>query len=143
MVRSQSTVTINRPAEEVFAFLADGTNNPKWRSGVLEIAKVSGDGAGAVYRQVLRGPGGRRIPGDYRVSSFEPPTRLAFTVIAGPARPTGTFDVRSDGAEQSSLTFTLEVQPKGIMRLMTPMITRQLGREVEAIKELKRVLESS
>jgi uncharacterized membrane protein len=34
------SVTINRPASEVFAFVADGENAPRWRSGVLDIQRV-------------------------------------------------------------------------------------------------------
>jgi uncharacterized protein YndB with AHSA1/START domain len=143
MIRSQSRVTVNRPAEDVFRFLADGTNNPKWRSGVLEISKVSGEGVGAVYKQVLRGPGGRPVAGDYRVTEFQPPNRLAFAVIAGPARPIGTFTVRSEDALKSTVTFSLEVRPKGAMFFMSPMIARQVRREVEAIGQLKRVLEAT
>src|SRR5262245_52758712 len=33
-------------------------------------------GAGATYQQTLSGPGGRRIRGDYRVTSHTPPTLL-------------------------------------------------------------------
>ena len=34
MAHAENEVTINRPAPEVYAFLADVLNNPKWRSGV-------------------------------------------------------------------------------------------------------------
>jgi uncharacterized protein YndB with AHSA1/START domain len=83
MAHAEATVTINQPVEEVFDFLADGTTNTQWRSGVIDITKASGDGAGATYRQTLKGPGGRKIQGDYRVTGFDRPTRLAFEVIAG------------------------------------------------------------
>jgi len=40
---------------------------------VLQIERTSADnGEGATYRQVLAGPGGRRIDGDYRVTAFDP-----------------------------------------------------------------------
>jgi hypothetical protein len=47
---ASQSVTINRPASDVFAFVADGENEPKWRPGVLDIQHVSGQGVGAVYR---------------------------------------------------------------------------------------------
>lgn len=31
MAHAESQITINRPAHEVYTFLADGLNNPKWR----------------------------------------------------------------------------------------------------------------
>src|SRR5690242_20623469 len=56
MPRAEHTVTIDRPAADVFDYLADGTHNAEWRSGVLEISRTSPEnGAGASYRQVLSG----------------------------------------------------------------------------------------
>jgi uncharacterized protein YndB with AHSA1/START domain len=70
MAHAESTVTIDRPVQQVFDYIADGTNNPHWRACVLEIERTSADeGEGATYRRVLQGPGGRRIPGDYRVAA--------------------------------------------------------------------------
>lgn len=67
MTHAEHSVTVNRPASDVFDYLADGTHNRDWRAGVLEIERTSAqDGEGATYRQVLAGPGGRRISGDYR-----------------------------------------------------------------------------
>src|SRR2546423_8196370 len=98
MPHAENTVTIERPIGDVFAYLADGTNNPRWRAGVLSIERTSaGEGADATYRQVLSGPGGRKIAGDYRVTRYEPPHRLEFAVIARPARPGRAGPARRGG----------------------------------------------
>ena len=47
MPSASNTVTIRRTPAEVFAFIADGTNAPRWRSGVLDVALESGGGLGA------------------------------------------------------------------------------------------------
>lgn len=142
MSHAEHTVSINRPADEVFAFLADGTNNPAWRAGVVEISRNTPDaGEGATYRQVMSGPGGRRIDGDYRVTTYVPPLRLAFEVTAGPARPTGMFEL-SEHAGVTQIRFSLDLQLRGLMRLMTPMIARQIRREVAQLDNLKTLLES-
>src|SRR5258706_15487929 len=92
MPHAEHTVTINRPARDVFDYLADGTHNRDWRNGVIEIERVTAtEGKGASYRQVLSGPGGRRIDGDYQVTVFERPSRLEFLVTAGPAPPPCAF----------------------------------------------------
>jgi uncharacterized protein YndB with AHSA1/START domain len=44
MPKAEQTVSIGRPVEAVFAYLADGEKCPEWRSGVLDITRVSGDG---------------------------------------------------------------------------------------------------
>lgn len=72
MPHAKHTVTIARPPQEVFDYLADGTYNPEWRAGVLEIERTSAaPGEGATYKQVLAGPGGRRIDRDYRITAFD------------------------------------------------------------------------
>ena len=143
MAHAYHTVTVNRPVDEVFAYLADGTNNRRWREGVLEIERVSGDGgAGTVYRQVLKGPGGRRIDADYRVTTYEQPRLLVFEVVAGPVRPVGRYDLVAEGPRATTLTFTLDAEPRGIMKLMSPVISKQVQHEVGRLAALKRDLET-
>src|SRR5260370_12823306 len=142
MPHAEHTVTVNRPAREVFDYLADGTHNREWRAGVLEIERTSsGGGEGATYRQVLAGPGGRRIDGDYRVTVFDPPRRLEFRVTAGPARPAGVFELTENADRTTRVRFALDLTPAGLMKLMTPMITRQVRHEVAQLDTLKTVLE--
>jgi hypothetical protein len=49
--RFDATVVIDRPIEEVFDFLADGENDPKFSPRVLEIKKTTDGppGVGTVY----------------------------------------------------------------------------------------------
>jgi hypothetical protein len=56
MPEATNTVEIARPPADVFAFLADGTNGPKWRSGVVDVEHKSGEGNRAIYTQGVRGP---------------------------------------------------------------------------------------
>lgn len=143
MRQSEHTVTIGRSAEDVFDFLADGANNPRWRAGVVEIHRTSDTAeAGATYRQVLRGPGGRKISGNYRVTTYDRPGRLDFQVTTGPARPSGTFELTADGPTSTIVTFRLTVKPTGISRLLTPMIARQLRIETRQLDNVKEKLEN-
>src|SRR2546423_13318961 len=90
MPHAENTVTIERPIGDVFAYLADGTNNPRWRAGVLSIERTSaGEGADATYPQVLSGPPGREIPRDHPVTPYAPPPRLGIALTARPAPATG------------------------------------------------------
>jgi hypothetical protein len=78
MAHADNMVTINATAERVFAFLADGTNNPIWRPDMLSIELASGMPGlvGATYRQQLKGPGGQAIPGDYKITASDQPSLL-------------------------------------------------------------------
>jgi uncharacterized protein YndB with AHSA1/START domain len=141
MPSAERTVTINRPLHEVFAFVADKENDPRWRPGVAEIERVSGEGAGAKYRQVMKGPGGRPIPADFEITDFEPGKRLAFRATAGPVRPEGSFDFVEEGGA-TRVTFKLDAELKGMKKLMAPMVGKSMRNEVESLDRLKQILET-
>jgi uncharacterized protein YndB with AHSA1/START domain len=141
MPSASHSVTINRPAADVFAFLADGENERRWRSGVLDLQRVSGQGVGTVYRQGIRGPGGRRIAADYRITAYEPNSLLAFETIAGPVRPTGEFRLQEAGGA-TTLTMSLQAELAGIKRMLSNMVQKTMDAEVAAIDNIKRLLEA-
>lgn len=144
MAHAENETTISRAPEDVYAFLADGLNNPKWRSGIQGIALKSGTtGAlGAVYSQTLTGPGGRPIAGDYEITTADPGQRLCFQVVAGPARPSGEYHL-SAAPGGTKVRFTLDLQPKGLMKIAAPMIARTMRTEVAQLTNLKSVLEAA
>lgn len=141
MPNAERTIQINRPIGEVFAFVADGEKAPRWRSGVLEISKKSGEGNDAVYRQVVKGPGGRKIDADYLVTDYQPPTHMGFRAIAGPVRPVGSYDLKAEG-DNTSLTFRLSVELGGWKKwLMGGPVQKTMDAEMAALDKLKSVLE--
>ena len=73
----QNTVTIARPVGEVFAFLADLRNIPRWNYAIARTVPTSPGpaGAGATYRQTRTIP--RRSEENLQITVFQPPTRLA------------------------------------------------------------------
>ena len=142
MPSAERTIVINRQIGEVFAFVAAGEKAPQWRSGVLEISKKSGDGQDAVYRQVVKGPAGRKVDADYRDHRLQPPKHLAFRAIAGPVRPAGSYDLtESDG--KTSLTFHLSAELSGWKKwLMGGQVQKTMDAEMAALDRLKQVLET-
>jgi carbon monoxide dehydrogenase subunit G len=142
MPSAERTVTINRPAADVFAFIADGSNAPQWRPGVRDIQRTSGDGKGAVYKQGVRGPLGRRIAADYEVTVYELAKRLEFKAIAGPVRPTGGYRLaESDG--KTKVTFWLKGELGGWRRLVFGRsVQKSMDAEMKALDKLKSVLEA-
>jgi uncharacterized protein YndB with AHSA1/START domain len=142
MPSAENTVTIERPLHEVFAFVADKENDPRWRPGVAEIERVSGDGTtGTTYRQVMKGPGGRPIPADFEITGYEPGKRLAFRATAGPVRPEGSFDLVEEGGA-TRVTFRLEAELAGMKKLMAPMVAKSMRNEVQSLDGLKQLLET-
>jgi uncharacterized protein YndB with AHSA1/START domain len=142
MPEARNSITISRPVSEVFSFLADAENDKRWRSGVLELTRLSGDGVGTKYHQVVSGPGGRKVTADIEVTELTPDRRIGFTTITGPVRPTGSYDLAAeDGGTR--VTFTLSAEVGGIKKLfMGSMVQKTMNSEVGALSQLKRVLES-
>lgn len=143
MPHAEETILINRPTSAVFDFVLDGTNNPLWRPAVLDIERVPGKPAdvGAVFKQGLKGPGGRRIEGDYEIVECRPNELIAFQVISGPARPTGMYRFEAVG-NATRVTFALHLDAKGLTRLISPMIGQTMKSEVATLSNLKAYLES-
>lgn len=143
MAHAEGNITIDRPVNVVFDFLANGLNNPSWRSSVADIQVVPGKplGVGAVFKQGLKGPGGGRIDGDYEIVEFRPNQLIKFQVIAGPARPVGSYTFEAAG-NSTNLTFTLHFEPKGLAKLMDPMIASSMKSEVAMLSVLKAYLET-
>ena len=141
MPEASNETVIDRPIGEVFAFLADAENDPKWREGVLEIKRLSGTGVGARYHQVVKGPGGRRIAADIEVTEHEPESLIAFRTTSGPVRPTGRYELAPAG-DGTRVRFTLRADLGGPKRLMAPMVSKAMAGEVRALENLKRLLEA-
>jgi uncharacterized protein YndB with AHSA1/START domain len=78
--RFDVTVLIDRPIEEVFAFLADGENDPKFSSRVLEMKKETDGpvGVGTRYRSTVK-DAGFKTQREFELTEFEPPTRIRWT----------------------------------------------------------------
>ena len=142
MAHAEGKITINLPAKAVFDFILDGTNNLLWRPSVMDIAPLARKpyGVGSIFKQGLKGPRGR-IPADYKITVCKPNEIIEFQVIAGPARPTGLYVFDTDG-KSTTVMFVLEFRPKGLAKLLDPMIGRSMQSEVAALANLKDYLES-
>jgi uncharacterized protein YndB with AHSA1/START domain len=142
LLQAQHTVTINRPVEQVFAYVTDGERDRTWRPTVVDVKRESGEGLGSVYKQGVKGPGGKRVDADYRVTRFEPGASYGFEVTSGPVRPGGryTFEGTPDGTR---LTFELRIRLKGLKGLMKGAVQKSMDAEVQGIDNLKRVMEAS
>lgn len=142
MAEAKHSVEINRPIEAVFAFIADGEKCPEWRSGILDIRRVSGDGVGAKYSQGVTGPMGRRVAADYEITVFEPNRRIEFMTTAGPVRPHGRYEFEP-AARGTRLTFALDAEVKGFSKLlMGSMVQKTMVGEVRALDKVKQILEA-
>ena len=142
MPSAARTIVIGKSPGDVFAFFADPKNDQKWRPHVKEIAAEGPSGAGARIHQVVEGPMGRSIAADIEITTYEPPTRYAFQVVAGPARPRGEFRF-IETATGTEVHFSLAAELGGIKRfLLSGPVQSSMDGEMQALDTAKRLLEA-
>ena len=143
MIKESFTMEVMRPLEEVFAYVSNFRNNPKWQDG-LEETKQTPDGPTAVgtkstdVRMFL----GQRMESVIEVTEFEPNKRLAFKSVGGPIqfKSVQTFE-SIPGGTRSAMTF--EAEPGGFFKLAEPMVAGAMKKSLEASTvKLKALLEA-
>jgi uncharacterized membrane protein len=141
MPSAENSIVINRPRTDVFAFVAHHENDPKWRPGIVDIARASGEGQGAIYRQGVKGPMGKRIDADFEVTAYQDGSLIAFRTLGGPVQPEGSYRFE-DADSGTRVTFALSANLRGPQKLMAPMVGKSMRNQVAALTDLKRVLET-
>ena len=124
--RFDVTTVIDRPIEEVFAFLADGTNDPKFSPRVLEIAKTTDGptGVGTVYASTVK-DAGVKTKREFKFTEFEQPTRIRWTEISKNliTVPEGGYDLAPEG-NRTRVTLYNTFESHGLGKLIAPMALR-------------------
>lgn len=138
----ENTVTIQRPAAEVFAFLADFENIPKWNYAIDETHKASAGpvGVGTRYSQTRSIPG--RSVEDFEVTVFEPARRLAIQGQIGPFQAQISYELEA-AAGATRLVNNVELDPsRAALRLVAPLAAPKIKAAVaQNLGKLKLVLE--
>jgi uncharacterized protein YndB with AHSA1/START domain len=98
MRRVEASITIAAPPDQVFAFVADVANLPRWQPGILSATRTSPDpvGVGSTAR-VVRDLGGHSMTVDLAITEFEPGRRLALASAASGVSVTATLDLEPAG----------------------------------------------
>jgi uncharacterized protein YndB with AHSA1/START domain len=143
MATFQNTLTIQRPVEDVFAFLADFENLPSWNHAIVETEKTSPGpvGVGTTYRQLRSLP--RRSEESLEVTAFEPTSRLEVDGDIGPFTATISYLLAPTG-DGTRLVNTVDLEPaSGGLRLLAPLAASRVKTAVAAnLDTLKQLLEA-
>lgn len=134
---------INRPVEDVFAYLANLENDAEWRREWIEAKQTSQGplGVGATIRldgEML----GRRMPTVYEVIEYKPNRTAAWKAVSGPLPLTfrRTF-VGVEGGTQ--VTNRYEAELRGFFKLVKPLLMNMGKRQLEGdIPKLKELMEA-
>jgi uncharacterized membrane protein len=135
--------TINRPADEVFAFVSDATNNPRWQQGMRTCTWTSAPpiGIGSTYRQEATFLG-RPVVTEFEVVEHQPGRSITIQSTSGPFPIRVERSVTAVDPSTSRVEAAISGNPGGFFRLAGPVVQRLAQRSVTAdYQRLKTLLE--
>jgi len=137
------TVTIDRPVEEVFAYLSDISRTPEWAGPPVEREKLTEGsiGVGTRIRAVDKLPG-RRVVFIEEVTVYEPNQRITVRM----EEPyNGDLDFVFEGTNNTTrLAASMDLKPTGLMGILSSMLAGRIKRLFQKdLDNLKTILESN
>ena len=140
MKRIDTSLEIKRPTTDVFDYLTDLRNAKEWNTEVVDV-RYDGElraGATGVDRRRM---GRKEIEMPWTITAFERPRRMVIDYAKPfPATAEFSFSPTSSGTLVRCLT---ELRPRGLWRLLTPLIAREAKSADRAqFAKVKVILES-
>ncbi|HEY5628976.1 MAG TPA: hypothetical protein VIR16_05650 [Candidatus Limnocylindrales bacterium] len=124
MGRSVVTVRIRPPSEVVYAGIERHawSNEPSWEPEVLHVEPLAAGPIrlGARVRMTRRDFGSAHDT-TYEVTRLDPPRGLAVRHVDGPLDFALDFTLAGVGSRETDVTVTVDIAPRGAMRLLTPV----------------------
>lgn len=141
MITHQSKVWINRPVNEVFAFVSNKENDLQWQSGLVEVHQPSGPMSVGMQIDEVYSFLGRKVVGKLVVTEYEPDKRIATKSIGGPFHIQYSYFLEA-GSGGTQFTMNMEMKPEGFFTLAEPIVGANLKKNVDTdLASLKKVLE--
>ena len=144
MASFEMTVEVDRLPGEVFAFISDLSNDPKWRREWGEAKPVTEGPVGvgssfALYAKVL----GRKTEAVYEVTEYQANQVVKWKTVRGPLPL--TFWRSVDGVDGSTrVTMGYSGEFPGLLGVFRPLLTRLGKRALKGdLPTLKKVLEAA
>jgi uncharacterized membrane protein len=140
----QVSIEIARPAREVFAYLEDVTNNPKWLKGMRSCAWTTDPPVrvGSRYEQTAHFLG-KEIRTNFEVIAHEPGHSMTIESLPGSSFPiTVTRRVDPIDTTRCRVTETVGGDPSGFYRVAQPLLRAMVARNIRRdYRNLKVLLE--
>ena len=141
------TAVIDRPIAEVFAFLADGTNDPKFSPRVQRIERIT-DGpirVGTVFESTVK-DAGMTSSRKFELTTFDTPTKIRWTERSTNAVtvPEGGYDLEAVDDTRTRVTIHNTLEGHGIGKLFVGFAARAAVKDAPAFAQrIKSAVESA
>ena len=141
MIQVESSVVINKPAAEVYAFVTSGEHSTEWQGGVeSQENEGSPNTVGSRYTETRKFLG-QEMKTTLEIIVVEPNTKWVSKVIKGPVpyQVTITFEASGEGTK---MTTHVDGEPTGFFKIAEGMVSSQLEKSLaEDGQRLKKILE--
>jgi uncharacterized membrane protein len=144
MIRVETSVTIDRPVEDVARYLADIERMTEWSDMTVSRRLTDGptrEGTRA-YAEVAMGP--MRLGWTWQVTDLQPSGGFGFKTISRSALGMdGRIGVTPQGPAATKVDYTVEVHTHGPLRLLEPLLRGEIARnEAAEVTRLKARVEA-
>jgi uncharacterized protein YndB with AHSA1/START domain len=142
VVRAEESIVVERPVEEVFAYLTDLERVPEWQTNVLFLQLQSGTLRQGAKLVELRKFLGRKVESVVEVTEYEPPHRYTIEVQSGPI-PFVISNVLSEVGGGTRIDAVVEGEPGRFFGLVEWRVVKAVERELwNSLATLKDILEA-
>ena len=143
-MRVEGSVEINRPLHEVFNYVSDVGNYPRWMAHALEVRTDTPGAPRQSDRFVLAIKSiGRRFETPYERTSYEPDRRYTDRAVGGPIPNHQWHSAFQEVPAGTRFTRTVDVESGGLLKLLEPLQKRAAGRQLRKdLQTLKDVMEA-
>ena len=144
MINVEVSMVIDRPVTDVFAFVANLENLPKWDTDFQEAKRLTStpDGIGATYQCLLKYPGGKTATQKVETTEYTENKKITYE-----GEPTRIAQVRvsiqfESIIEGTKITSLLQPEFHGLFKLFEPIMTGAIRKShVAHLNNLKPLLE--
>lgn len=142
MIKVTTSILINRPYQDIFAYITNFENNPKWQGGMIE-ANFTTEGPiqkGSTYDQVAKFLG-KRIISTFEVVKYIENEKIKIKSVASSFPITVTRTVEPI-EEATKVIAIVEGDPSGFFKIAKPLMKRMVHQSVKSdYRKLKKILE--
>lgn len=142
MINLDFGILIDKPVKDVFAFVGNPGNMPKWNSAVASLEQITPGavGVGSKFKSKAEMMG-RSIEGEMQVTAYEPDTKCGFQVNAGPMQVNITLSFKTVGTG-TKVSLNAQGNPAGFFKIAEGMLAGRVKTMMEEnLARLKAQLE--
>lgn len=142
MIKFEKSLYIERPQQEVFDYITNPANDPKWRDSAISSAWTTNGppGVGSILRSKDKFLG-REMESTIEITAWKPPHSVGQKAIDSPVPYEINFHLEPEESG-TRLTMTGQAELGGFFKIAEGLAGKQMEKQMEAdFKNLKKVME--